>query len=342
MNTYNYTYSLNQSVPPPHFWSEETKQRIAKKKTAAGVAKQLNTAKVFFERFPDSDSVLNAIWHARLAKTNHKCPKCKQDTALYYRVVGKLTWRCRFCHHRISPLKGTPLERTHIPLVTIFEIMYYMLNTKHGLTAAEVSRMYGYKPYTTLKILHRIREWWILCNDTYYFFPYEALEMDEMHQKTVHPGVKERKGKRTRGKGSKRLTHVLTITGRESGVAKAVKILEINSDSVKDAIKKFGITPNNQIKTDESNIYDYLKEAGFDHATCNHSNMQWVGPNNAHTNTNEGFHRMIKGSNDNVHLGVSRKHLERYLAETCLKFSTRHKLVLHIIDDLLNSLPKLF
>lgn len=336
INNQNYQYR-----PVPQY-SKDTLERLNKKKSVAGKVKELNSLAACMAVYNSDDEVLKKIFYARLHKTDNKCPVCQTPvTSFYEKVPNKLAFQCRICRHTVFPLVDTPLQRTHIKLKTIVELLYGLVQSKHGLSAAEVAQRYGLKPDTSWRVLHRLRLLMVISMGESEFFPEEEIEMDEVHVTTDYPfGKKFTKLKR--GTGSQRQAYVFTLVGRESGVAKAYYKLEKTSEVVKEVLKEAGITKSHKIKTDENTIYSFLENEGYDHSFCTHHNYKWVGEDRAHTNTLEGMHALMKGQYRTTHRGVTKRHLQKYVSETVFRFSMRHKTIIEAIESLFGSLPPLF
>jgi ISXO2-like transposase domain len=92
------------------------------------------------------------------------------------------------------------------------------------------------------------------------------------------------------------------------------------------------------ISTDEANIYDLLKGAGYEHKSVNHSKYEWRKYNYRrdewhHTNSVESFWRLFKNSIRSTHIHVSEKYMDHYLKE--FTFRSNHRGMANAMFDLL-------
>lgn len=315
----------------------DTISRLNKKQTKTGILKELQTLKVFKEIYPSPEVVLKKIFEARSLKTSNMCPRCGCAINLStYKPAAQMKYTCKLCFHFISPLVGTPLERTHIKLNLILEIAYRTFQSKHGLTISEISRDYGISFEAATNTMKRVRLWMSLYLQQIKFDENAYIEMDEVFPKK--PTNLGRGFKWSRGMGSERIAKTITMVQRGSGVAKGFVVDEVNRESV-DGLVKQELSKTNKIRTDEKPVYKYLSNVGWDHDSCNHNKKEWVN-NDAHTNTCESLHSFIQGNIRNTYRGV--KNTQRYVDEACFVFSNRQNNVYEAIENLFNALPPFF
>ena len=334
----------NTALRLPSYYSDDTVRKVARKVTVKGALRALDTFQAFKERFRTEEDVLHEIFVARIGTSETRCPGCGHQALLSYkRIAHTKQYQCKYCKSKVSPLKGTPIGGTHLPLDKVFECIWKMLTSGgHPVTGAEIQREYGWKISTAWALLHKLRKDWMgVINMSFAFDKYEEVEMDEVYITTEIPeGQKNEKLKR--GPESQRQVKVFTISGRKSGVFKAIVSMEINTATAVAALHRAGVTQYNSIKTDEKSIYPRLEEYGFEHAACNHNKKQYVGDENAHTNTLEGGHALMKTGYIWVHKGITRKYVTSYLYETAFRLSVRNKSKMSVIDLMLENLSPLF
>ena len=91
------------------------------------------------------------------------------------------------------------------------------------------------------------------------------------------------------------------------------------------------VAPGSTIYTDEYKSYGGIKwirtrdgePAKFEHYTINHSSGVYV-QGEVHTNSVEGFWKLVKGGIGGVYHSVSRKYLQSYIDEYCFRYNRRH------------------
>lgn len=117
------------------------------------------------------------------------CPKCNHKGGWWlakYHMFG-----CSLCHKQTSPLSGTLMNRSHLPVQLWFWAAYLVSTQITGISAVQLQRQLGLsKVDTAWFILHRLREGMVcdlrepLCG---------IIEADETHIGELA------KGKRGRG-----------------------------------------------------------------------------------------------------------------------------------------------
>lgn len=340
-----YTYG---NIQPTQNWflnanlySPTTLKNVEKKKTEQGVKRELSTQRAVKEIFHSDDVILFEIFKFRLSKTNNRCPKCGFPVSVHYRkMTDKPAFRCNQCFHKIYPMKGTPLEHTHVALTTYMDVIYDLINCKNGISSLEIHRKSNSRRETAYNILDRIRDWMLLSVMQSNFLPGEIIEIDEVYIPITDFVLGEGESLK-RGTGSQRRYPVITMTGRSSGVMKAYPTPEVSRQVLEEAMEWAGINKTHKIKTDEHKIYSSLEKRGYNHKPCNHKRKVWV-VEDSHTNTLEGFHAMAKGATQRTYKGIETDYVEKYFGEFSFRFTMRFKTNIEIISELLTALPPLF
>lgn len=298
------------------------------------------------ETFNSPEVVLDHIFRARYAKTVGECSSCGSPYSFYKKVPGRLAYRCLCKKSRmIFPLKGTPLEHCKIPLPIVIEIIYELFCSKHGFTATELERKFGFKNETCHLILDKISQLFGLAIFNRHFASDSIIEVDEVYP-YVQTGLGEYHSFK-RGLGSERLQTVVTFTERDNngkvGITKAFAVEEANSKTLKKLFSE-NTKASNIIYTDESKIYNFLEydEAfkGMYHNACNHRRKEWAN-GDCHVNTVEGFNSFVKKTIHSIYLGVSKPKVQLYLNRVAFVFSFRDRNMLEVFEILFSSLPEL-
>ena len=95
----------------------------------------------FFNRFPNDNACLDHLMEVRYG-TVITCPKCSKG-GKYHRVKKRPVYECQWCRYQISPMAGTPFERSRTPLQKWFYAMYLFTTSCHGVPAKELQRQLG-------------------------------------------------------------------------------------------------------------------------------------------------------------------------------------------------------
>jgi transposase len=111
----------------------------------------------FMKRFPDDDTCLDHLMKVRFGESP-KCPKCEK-VSKFHRVKKRPVYECQWCGHQISPMQGTPFERSHTPLQKWFYAMYLFTTTRHGVPAKELQRQLSVTYKTAWRMGHEIRKY---------------------------------------------------------------------------------------------------------------------------------------------------------------------------------------
>lgn len=266
------------------------------------------TVQDFFRQFPTDDACLDHLMKVRYGEPL-KCVKCGRE-AKFHRVKKRPVYECAWCGHQVSPMEGTPFERTHTPLQKWFYALYLFTTTRHGVPAKELQRQLSVTYKTAWRMGHEIRKYmaWVDGDD--------ALDGHVEVDETMIGG---RRSGGKRGRGAPGKTVVFGMLERGGDVLTRVvqdvrrKTLEAH---ILDNIKRGA-----RISSDELASYAKLSAHGYAHDSVNHSADEWVR-GDTHVNSLEGFWSRIKNSIRGTHIHVSRKHLPKYLGE----FEYRHNM----------------
>lgn len=188
-------------------------------------------------------------------------------------------------------------DQTDIRLVRAYDIPDHdLLCGKNGVAAKELERQLGVTYKCAWRMAKQIRK---LFRDS--GNPMGGIvEVDE-----TYIGGKK-KGKRGRGADSK--TPVFGIVERQGG-AKAQVVENIKIKTIQPIINE-SVVRGATVMSDEFNIYNRVKDNGYEHHTIQHCIGQYVD-GIIHSNSIEGFWSQLKRSLSGTHHAVSPKHLQK-------------------------------
>lgn len=84
------------------------------------------------------------------------------------------------------------------------------------------------------------------------------------------------------------------------------------------------VMPESTVSSDEAAVYKFnLPALGYVHSYVKHQAEEYVR-GDVHTNTIEGFWSHLKRGISSTHVGVSHKHLQKYVEEFAFRFNNRH------------------
>lgn len=264
----------------------------------------------FFKQFPDDDTCLDHLFKTKFGKIT-ECPKCEKSFK-FHRVKNRPVYACQWCSFQISPMAGTPFERSSTPLQKWFYAMYLFTTSRHGVPAKELQRQLSVTYKTAWRMGHEIRKY---MGETDGDPPLDGhVEIDE-----AYIGGREKFIGRPTSENSKK-TGVLGIIQRDGKVMTRV-IDNVKWATLLPIITEY-VPEGTTVSTDEMMSYRILSKLGYDHGRVDHSAKEWKQGIH-HTNTIEGFWARLKLSIRGTHVHVSRKHLPKYLAEFEYRYNMR-------------------
>ena len=223
-------------------------------------------------------------------------------------------WRCHECKEQFSVLVGTIFEDSKIPLSKWLIALHLMSAGKNGVSALELQRQLGIAYRSAWFMAHRIRcamDRPPLANNPKLK---GIIEADE-----TYVGGKE-KGKRGRpGKDSKK-TPVVSLVERGGDVRSTVTT-DVTGDTL-GGLLTVHTEPESRLMTDTFPAYNEPGKAFVSHETVDHSKDEYVR-GDVHVNSAEGYFSQLKRSIDGTYHAVSKRHLNRYLAEFDYRYNTR-------------------
>ncbi len=270
----------------------------------------------FFKQFPDNDTCLDHLMKTRYGESLD-CPKCGKH-GKFHRRKKRPIYECQWCRHHISPMTGTPFERSRTPLVKWFYAMYLFTTSRHGVPAKELQRQLSVTYKCAWRMGHEIRKYMTdVDGDNGSFSGH--VEADETYIGGRKKTNKFRAGM-SRVDAIRAKTIVFGIVERGGDVQTYV-IEKRSRKSVQPYIERH-VTKDATISTDEAHCYRFLKKAGYNHGHVCHEAEEWVRGIH-HTNSIEGFWSRLKNSIKGTHVHVSKKHLPKYLGEFEYRYNMR-------------------
>lgn len=109
----------------------------------------------FQDRFSEEDACLQAVFEAKWP-FGFICPHCEHNDG--YPIAGRRNIECACCGRQTSITADTLFERSHIPLVTWFLVIYFMAQDKGGVSGMRLANQLGMRYPTVLSMLHRLRD----------------------------------------------------------------------------------------------------------------------------------------------------------------------------------------
>lgn len=250
------------------------------------------------------------------------CPKCKNKTGWWLPKYKR--YECSKCHRQTSPLTGTIMHRSHLPLHLWFWSAYLISTHTPGISGLQLQRQLGIKgSETAWFLLHRLRQGMVSPNRGLLA---GVVEADEAF---IGGPVKGKKGR-----GVSKDENVVLIAGAVEVVeykAKSDEIkqragrlrLEVLKSADEVEIKKFlnkNIEKKSIVKSDGWRGYSAYALEGYKHDRTVQSLA--VGEKKYAPHIHRAFGNLktwLRGT----HHGVDPKYLQSYLNEYVFRYNRR-------------------
>lgn len=281
------------------------------------------TLREFTALFPDEDAARAWFEYARWpdGPACHHCGAVNDAT----RIESRGIWRCRACSKQFSVTAGTPMHKTHLPLLTWAQAIYLIVSSSKGISSMKLGEMLGLPYSTAWHLSHRIRA--MMAEDS----PLLAgvVEIDETYGGA--PPRKRAKSKRSdddppnqTGRGTKR--PLLLVAAERDGDVFTRVIPTHGRKAVSEALKGV-LDASAVVMTDGLPAYKHL---GADrmHLSINHSQREYARTDadtgqRVHVNRVESFNGFLGRAVVGVFHFVSPKHLGRYAGEAAFRWNRR-------------------
>jgi len=120
-----------------------------------GMSNSALSLRAFNDLFPD-EAAARRWFEAARWPDGPVCPGCGcVNAALWLKTRCK--WRCRPCGAEFTVTSGTPMHRTHLPLLTWAQAVYLIVASSKGISAKKLGEMLGVSYPTAWFMGHRIR-----------------------------------------------------------------------------------------------------------------------------------------------------------------------------------------
>ncbi|MFZ0890745.1 MAG: IS1595 family transposase [Candidatus Binataceae bacterium] len=294
-----------------------------KRKHEPAIFKQISLAD-FDRMFPDEDSCRAYLMAQRWPDGKAICPRCGKSETVY-KIAQPWKWECsnKECRrgnaYRFSVIVGTIFENTNYPLRTWFKVLYLMLVSKKGISAAQIHRMIDSGSYRTAWFLcHRLRAG---MADPDFRKLMGIVEVDEtfMDGKDKNRHWNKKRG----GRGTFGKTPVIGAIARKGNVV--CQVIENTDTPTLDRFVRQTVADKvSLVATDEHSGYRLLDqvEPRLHHGVVRHSQGEYVR-GQVHTNNIESFWSLLKRGVIGTYHHVSKKYLPLYLNEFQYRFNHR-------------------
>ena len=255
------------------------------------------------------------------------------DFDKYYQITGRKEFVHSITGQHISPLANTIFHKSSTPLTTWFEIIYKFANSRNGVSAMEIMRDFGMTYKCAWRIAKQVRTLFD-DNSASVGGTGSKVEIDEMYVGGIEGN--KHSSKRTGNKATQGKTAVLGAIERKTETTKSKVITRVVDDTTNSSVAPFirgKVELGSTVYTDEYKGYKNLKYQGYEHATINHSQGEYVS-GDVSTNGIESFWSLVKNGIRGTYKMVSPKYLQQYVNEFAFRYNHNHSSV-HLFKSLM-------
>jgi hypothetical protein len=270
----------------------------------------------FFDKYQTEEQCERALFDWRWPN-GFICPQC--GSTHYCVLHTNELHQCNSCRHQTSLTSGTIFENTKLPLTTWFLAMFFVTQTRNGISALELKRHLGVSYSTSWMIKHKLIQVMKEQDDNQPISGF--IQIDDAYWGGEFHG-----GKPGRGSPNK-VPFIAAVSTNEDQHPIAIKFSKLNGFT-KVEIARWAnkhLQSSCEVISDGLSCFAAVTQAGCEHVaiitgggpdSVKHEEFTWV-------NTIIGN---VKRSLDGTYHNVSSKHLPRYLAEFCYRFNRRFDL----------------
>lgn len=285
------------------------------------------TLRDFNDLFPDEDAA--RAWFERARWPDDPvCPACG-CVGRAYRLTTVRRWECAECRRQFSVTAGTPMHRTHLPLLVWAQAIYLIVASSKGISAVKLAEMLGVSYKTAWHLGHRVRAMMaerhpvllgiVEIDETYAGAPPRKLAKHQHVDDDSEPPPPN-----PTGRGTKR--PLLLVAAERGGEVVAKLIPTHGRTAVAEALNGV-IDPAATVMTDGLPAYKHIGKAQ-PHLWVNHSQREYARTDfdtglRVHVNRVESFNGFLGRAVVGVFHFVSPKHLGRYAGEAAFRWNQK-------------------
>ena len=237
----------------------------------------------------------------------------------YCTLQSRPIYQCHRCHRQTSLLSGTVFDSTKLPLTTWFLVIYWLTQTKNGLSALALKRPLGISYNAAWRVKHKLMH---VMKEREDESPLKGLiPLDDAYW-----GGRSQGGKRGRG-ANKKTPFVAAVATNEAGHPRSMRLswlkgfrkAEIAAWSTKH------LHEGAPVVSDGLGCFAAVTAAGCTHEVI----ITGKGPSSVPLEAFTGVNTVlgnVKNALHGTYHALAAKHLPRYLAEFSYRFNRRFQL----------------
>ncbi len=242
------------------------------------------------------------------------CLRCG-STKVYCCKHRTMPYRCSDCRKYFSVKTGTAIESSNLPLRKWVLAIYLESTSLKGVASMKLYRDVGVTQRTAWFMLQRIRE--ALKGELAAAFK-GPVEVDEAYFGGLEKNKHAHK-KANLGRGPVAKAAVVGARDRATGKIMAQVVDRTDAATLQGFVADVA-AEGSMVYTDEARAYKGM--AGVKHEAVKHSVSEYVN-GMAHTNGIESFWAVLKRAYHGTYHQISKKHLNRYIAQFAGKHNMR-------------------
>ncbi|MBT7716743.1 MAG: IS1595 family transposase [Deltaproteobacteria bacterium] len=270
----------------------------------------------FLEHYGTEEQCRSALENARWPN-GFVCRNCGSRTYCYVR--SRKLFQCNRCHHQTTVTRDTVFHSTKTPLTKWFLAMFFISQSKNGISILELKRHLGVAYQTAWSIKHKLMQVMLERDEKKRLS--RIIEADDAYLGGEKPG-----GKRGRGSENKQpfIAAVETDDKNHPIYLKLTPLISFTKKEIKAWAKKY-LSKDSIVVTDGFRCFN-----GFDEANYNHV-ARVIGKGNKSTNDPSfNWVNTVLGNVKNAITGTYHSsragYASRYLAEFQYRFNRRFNL----------------
>ncbi|TKB05860.1 IS1595 family transposase [Desulforhopalus sp. IMCC35007] len=266
----------------------------------------------FLKSYGTEEDCRNRLFNMKWP-TGFCCPQCGCNH--YYTITTRNLYQCTACKHQSSLISGTIFGSSKLPLTTWFLAIYFITQSKDGLSALHLRRLLGISVNAAFRLKQKIQHVMKSSDD--------SLRLDNLVElDDVYWGGKK-SGKRGRGASGK-TPFLAAVSHNDNGHPIHMRMSKVKAFTSNE-IERWALRhldDNCVVVTDGFRSFSSICHVVDLHHSINTAGI-YEDPDNKFFHWVNTMIGNVKRSIHGTYHSVSSKHLPRYLAEFNFRFNNR-------------------
>ena len=245
------------------------------------------------------------------------CPRCGHKR--YSLIQTRALYQCSQCRHQCSLISGTIFASTKLPLKTWFLAIYFITQSKDGISSLNLARTLGISANTAQRVKHKLQQVMKQADDS---LPLPGIiQLDDSYW-----GGKKHGCKRGRGAAGK-VPFLAAVSTNIKGQPIYMRLSRIKAFTTAE-VSRWSLKHLHHrsiVVSDGYYCFRGVAQAGFLHESI----VTGGGYKSMEINVLSWVNLMlgnVKRSLHGTYHSMSPRHLPRYLAEFCYRFNRRFRM----------------